>query len=175
VACLATESGQLALWQLADDSDQAEKLGEENLGVSVACVAVNDTGQTVVAACGDDKVRVLDGKGLREVADLPFDGFVRDIDVNTDPDRRVAVLGHDRRLRVWDLVTRDLVCESVADLRVSRIAIAPGQGYVMVGEVGTGAIGRFPVSAAALESRARQAAKRELTAEERAGLDDPPG
>ena len=35
VACLATEGGQLALWQLADDSDQAEKLGEQNLGVSV--------------------------------------------------------------------------------------------------------------------------------------------
>jgi len=174
VACLATEAGQLALWQLADDSDQAEKLGEQNLGVSVACVAVNGTGQTVVAACRDDKIRVLDGKGLREVANVPFDGFVRDIDVSTDPDRRVAALGHDRRLRVWDLVTRDLLCESVTALPANRIAFATGQDYVMVGEVGTGAVGRFPLSAGVLEVRARQAANRELTAEERAGLDDPP-
>ena len=174
VACIATEAGQLALWQLADDSDQAEKLGEQNLGVSVSCVAVNDTGQTVVAACGDDKIRVLDGKGLREVAALPFDGFVRDIDVSTDPHRRVAALGHDRRLRVWDLVTRDRRCESVTALPASRIAFAPGQDYVMVGEVGTGAVGRFPLSAEVLEARARRAANRELTAEERVGLDDPP-
>jgi len=174
VACIATEAGQLALWQLADDSDQAEKLGEQNLGVSVSCVAVNDTGQTVVAACGDDKIRVLDGKGLREVAALPFDGFVRDIDVSTDPHRRVAALGHDRRLRVWDLVTRDRYCESVTALPASRIAFAPGQDYVMVGEAGTGAVGRFPLSAEVLEARARRAANRELTAEERVGLDDPP-
>jgi hypothetical protein len=173
VACLATEAGQLALWQLADDTDQAEKLGEQNLGVSVACVAVNDTGQTVVAACRDDRIRVLDGKGLREVANLPFDGFVRDIDVSTDPDRRVAALGHDRRLRVWDMVTRKLLCESVTMLPASRIAFAPGQEYVMAGEAGTGAVGRFPLSAGVLESRARQAANRELTAEERAGLEDP--
>jgi hypothetical protein len=174
VACLATEAGQLALWQLAADSDQAEKLGEANLGVSVTCVAVTDAGQTVVAACGDDKIRVLDGRGLREVTDLRFDGFVRDIDVSTDPDRRVAALGHDRRLRVWDLVTRDLLCESVTALPASRIAIAPGQKYVMVGEVGTGAVGRFPLSADILEAQAQQAANRDLTAEERAGLDDPP-
>ena len=174
VACIATEAGQLALWQLTDDSDQAEKLAEQNLGVSVSCVAVNDTGQTVVAACGDDKIRVLDGKGLREVAALPFDGFVRDIDVSTDPHRRVAALGHDRRLRVWDLVTRDRCCESVTDLPASRIAFAPGQDSVMVGEVGTGAVGRFPLSAEVLEARARRAANRELTAEERVGLDDPP-
>jgi Novel STAND NTPase 1 len=174
VACLVTEAGQLALWQLADDSDQAEKLGEGNLGVSVACAAVNDTGQTVVAACGDGKIRVLDGKGLREVADLPFDGFVRDIDVSTDPDRRVAALGRDRRLRVWDLVTRDLLCESVTALPASRIAIAPGQKYVMAGEVRTGAVGRFALSADILRMQAQQAANRELTADERAGLDDPP-
>lgn len=174
VACLATEAGEVALWQLADDSDQAERLGEANLGVSVACVAVNNTGQTVVAACGDDKIRVLDGKGLREVAALPFDGFVRDIDVNTDPERRVAVLGHDRRLRVWDLVTRELLCESVKALPANRITFAAEQKYVMVGEVETGAVGRFPLSAGILRDRAEQASNRELTAEERAGLDDPP-
>ena len=49
VACLVTEAGQLSLWQLADDSDQAEKLGELNFGVSVAAVAVSDTAQMVVA------------------------------------------------------------------------------------------------------------------------------
>jgi hypothetical protein len=174
VACLATEAGQLALWQLADDSDQAEKLGDHDLGASVSCIAISDTGQTVVAACDDGKIRVLDGKGLREVADLPFGGFVRDIDVSTDPDRTVAALGHDRRLHVWDLVTRDRCWESVTALPANRIAIAPGQKYVMAGEVATGAIGRFPLSADILTTRAQQAANRELTAEERAGLDDPP-
>jgi len=173
VACLVTEVGQLALWQLADDSDQAEKLGERNFGVPVACVAVSDTAQMVVVALGDDKsdgkIRALDGKGLSEVAALPFDGFVRDIDVSTD--RKVAALGYDRRLRVWDLVTRDLLCESVTDLGVSRIAF--DQDYVMAGEVGTGAIGRFPVHPDRLKSQARQAANRELTAEELAGLEDP--
>jgi hypothetical protein len=178
VACLATEAGQLALWQLARAPDRAELLGEQNLGVSVACLAVNDTGQTVVAACGDNKIgyniRVLDGKGLREVAVLPSDGFVWDIDVSTDPNRRVAVLGHDHRLRVWDLATRDRVCESVRALSASRIAIAPGQEYVMVGEAGSGAVGSFPLSPGILKGRARQLANGELTGEERAGLDDPP-
>ena len=173
VACLVTEAGQLALWQLADDSDQAEKLGEQNFGVRVACVAVSDTAQMVVVALGDDKsggkIRALDGKGLSEVAALPFDGFVRDIDVSTD--RRVAALGYDRRLRVWDLVTRDLLCESVTDLGVSRIAF--DQDYVLAGEVGTGAVGRFPVHPDGLKSQARQAANRELTAAELAGLEDP--
>jgi len=177
VACLVTEAGQLALWQLAYDSDQAENLGELNFGISVTCVAVSDTAQMVVAACsgeqGDDKsdgkMRALDGRGLSEVADLSFDGFVRDIDVSTD--RRVAVLGYDRRLRVWDLVTRDLRCESVTDLGVSRIAF--DQDYVMAGEVGTGAVGRFPVRPDPLKSQARQAANRALTAEELAGLTDP--
>ena len=127
-----------------------------------------------MAACGDGKIRILDGTGLREVADLPFDGFVRDIDVSTDPDRRVAALGHDHRLRVWDLVTREWLCDSVTALPASRIAIAPGQEYVMAGEVGTGAVGRFPLSADILKTRAQQTANRELTAEERVGLDNPP-
>ena len=105
-------------------------------------------------------------EGLSEVAVLPFDGFVRDIDISTD--RRVAALGYDRRLRVWDLVTRDLLCESVTDLGVSRIAF--DQDYVMAGEVGTGAIGRFPVRPDRLKSQARQSANRELTTEELAGL-----
>jgi WD40 repeat protein len=172
VACLVTEAGQLALWQLADDSDQAEKLSERNFGVPVACVAVSDTAQMVVALGdnrADGKIRALDGKGLSEVAALSFDGFVRDIDVSTD--HRVATLGYDRRLRVWDLVTRDLLCESVTDLGVSRIAL--DQDYVVAGEVGTGAVGRFPVHPDRLKSQARQAANRELTAEELAGLEDP--
>jgi WD40 repeat protein len=153
VACLATEADQLALWQLADGSDQAEKLGEHDLGVSVSCITINHTGQTVVVACDDDKIRVLDGKGLCEVAALPFDGFIRDIDVSTDPDRRVAALGHDRRLRVWDLVTRDRLYESATALPANRITIAPGQKYVMVGEVRTGAVGMFPLSADILNLR----------------------
>ena len=177
VACLVTEAGQLSLWQLADDSDQAEKLGELNFGVSVTAVAVSDTAQMVVAACsgdksdgkGDGKIRAFNGRGLSEVAVLSFDGFVGDIDVSTD--RWVAALGHDRRLRVWDLVTRDLRCESVTDLGVSRIAF--DQDYVMAGEVGTGAVGRFPVRPDPLKSLAQQSANRELTAEELAGLADP--
>ena len=48
-----TEAGQLTLWQLADDSDQAEKLGEQNFGVPVAAVAVSDTAQLVVVALAD--------------------------------------------------------------------------------------------------------------------------
>jgi len=62
VACHVTEAGQLALWQLAGDPGHAEKLGEEKLGVPVACVAVSDTAQTVVAACGDGTIRAFDGK-----------------------------------------------------------------------------------------------------------------
>ena len=173
VACLVTEAGQLALWQLVDDSDQAEKLAERDFGVPVACVAVSDTAQMVVVARGDDKsdgkIVAFDGRGLSEVAALSFGGFVRDIDVSTD--RRVAALGYDRRLRVWDLVTRDLRCESVTDLGVSRIAF--DQDYVMAGEVGTGAAGRIPVRPGPLESHARQAVNRELTAEELAGLEVP--
>ena len=173
MACLVTEFGQLALWQLAYDSGQAEKLGEQNFGVPVACVAVSDTPQLVAVALGNneehDKIRALDGKGLSPVGAFSLDGFVWDIDVSTD--RKVAALDYDGRLRVWDLVTRHLLCESVTDLGVSRIAF--DEDYVAAGEVGTGASGRFPVHPDRLEEQARQAVNGELTAEELAELEDP--
>jgi hypothetical protein len=131
----------------------------------------------VVIACGDDqhdyKIMALEGSGLAEVAALPSDGFVRDIDVSAD--RRVAVLGHDRRLRVWDLASRELLCESVRDLDGRRIAFDEnhGQDYVVAGEASTGAVGRFPVRPDLLQGQARQLADRELTAEELAGLEEP--
>ena len=92
-----------------------------------------------------------------------------DIDVSTD--RRVAALDYDRRLRVWDLETQHLLCESVTDLGVSRIAF--DEDYVAAGEVGTGASGRFPVHPNRLQEQARQAVNGELTAEELAEIEDP--
>ena len=158
VACLVTETGRLAMWQLAGDADQAEKLGERNIGVPAACVAVSDTANLVAVARRDrnsgGKIRVLEGKSLSEVAALPLDGFVRDIDVSAD--HKVAALGHDRRLRVWDPVTGDLLCESVRSLKgAGRIAFA--QHWVMAGDVATGASGRFPVHPDRLKEQAAQA------------------
>jgi hypothetical protein len=99
---------------------------------------------------------------------LSFTGLVRDMDVSAD--RRIAALGYDRRIHVWDLVSQTLTCESVAGVGASRIFIAPGEDYVVTGEAGD-AIGRFPMSAQALASWARRAAGRELTVSERDDLD----
>jgi len=130
----------VAEWSRSPWPDRKWRLGEPDwglvIGVLIACVAVSDTAHLVMAACIDDTggttIRVLDGSSLAEVAALPFDGFVRDADVSTG--HWVAALGHDRRLRVWDLVTRDVLCESVQGLGVSRIAF--DQDYVMAGEAG---------------------------------------
>ena len=170
VVVLGTEAGELAVWQLAD---RAEKVGGHDLGVPVMCLAVSDTAQTLVAACDDGVIRVLGGEDLSDVALLPCPGFVRDIDVSAG--RLLAALSYDRRIRVWDLVSQARVCESVSGLGVSRMAIDPGEDYVLVGDVVTGGdIGRFPLSARALTAWARQAAGRELTAAERRRyIDDP--
>ena len=89
VACLVTEFGRLALWQLDFDSGQAEKLGEQNFGVPVACVAVSDTPLLVAVALGSnekrDKIRALDGDSLSPLGAFSLDGYVWDIDVSTDP------------------------------------------------------------------------------------------
>jgi hypothetical protein len=173
VACLVTEFGRLALWQLDFDSGQAEKLGEQNFGVPVACVAVSDTPPLVAVALGSneerDKIRALDGKSLSPLGAFSLDGYIWDIDVSTD--RRVAALDYDGRLRVWDLETQHLLCESVTDLGVNRIAF--DEDYVAAGEVGTGASGRFPVHPDRLQEQARQAVNGELTAEELAEIEDP--
>lgn len=173
LACLVTEAGQLALWQLAYDSGQAGQLGEQNFGVPVACVAVSDTPRLAAVALGHDeehdKIRVLDGKALSSVGAFSLDGFVWDIDVSTD--RKVAALDYDGRLRVWDLVTQRPLCESVTELGVTRLAF--DEDYVAVGEIGTGASGRFPVHPDRLAEQARQAVNGELTAEELAELEDP--
>lgn len=170
VACLGTEPGELALWQLTGRGGHAEKLGDRDLGVSFSCLAVSDTAQAVAAACDDGVIRILDGKdkGLSEMTCLSFTGLVRDMDVSAD--RRIAALGYDRRIHVWDLVSQTLTCESVAGVGASRIFIAPGEDYVVTGEAGD-AIGRFPMSAQALASWARRAAGRELTVSERDDLD----
>jgi hypothetical protein len=175
VACLVTEAGELALWQLVS-SDQAVKTGERNFRASVACVALDDVAEMVVVACGGDqiayRIRALDRRSLAEAA-VPSGGFVRDIDISADC--RVAVLGHDRRLQVWDLRTRELLCESVTGLDVSRIAFdqETDEDYVVAVNTGTGAVGGFPVRTGLLEEQARQAVNRELTAEELVGLEDP--
>lgn len=106
VACLGTEPGELAMWQLVKGADQAEKLGDRDLGVSFSCLAVSDTAQTVAVACDDGVIRILAGKELSEVTRLPFTGSVRDMDVSAAG--LVAVLGYDRRIHVRDLVTQAL-------------------------------------------------------------------
>jgi hypothetical protein len=173
LACLVTEYGQLALWQLAYNSGQAEKLGEQNFDVPVACVAVSDKPPLVAVALGHDgehdKIRVFDGKALSPVGAFSLDGFVWDIDLS--PDRKVAALDYDGRLWVWDLVTQRPFCESVTELGVTRLAF--DEDYVAVGEIGTGAWGRFPVHPDRLAEQARQTVNGELTAEELAELEDP--
>ena len=54
VACLGTETGELAVWHLAD---RAEKVGGRDLGVPITCLAVSDTAQTLAVACDDSFIR----------------------------------------------------------------------------------------------------------------------
>ncbi len=169
-ACLGTEAGELALWQLAD---RAEKVSDRDLDVPITCIAVSDTARTLAAACDDGVIRVLRGEDLSDMELLPLPGFTRDIDVSTD--RLVAALTYDRRICVWDLLSQAAACESVTGIGASRLAIDPSEDYVIVGDAVTdGSIARFPLSARALTAWARQAAGRELTAAERRRyIDDP--
>ena len=170
VACLGTEAGELALWQLAD---RPEKVSSRDLNVPVACIAVSDTTQTLAAACDDGVIRVLSGEDLSDVGRLPLPGFARDIDLSTG--RLAAALSYDRRIHVWDLVSHTSICESVTGIDASRLAIDSNEDYVIVGDaVTSGGIGRFPLSARALTAWARQVAGRELTEDERRHyIDDP--
>jgi CRP-like cAMP-binding protein len=169
VACLGTEDGKLALWQLAD---RANKVSDRHLGVPTTCIAISDTAHTLVAACDDGVIRVLRGDDLSDIGRLPEPGLIWDIDVTTD--RLVAALKHDGRIRVWDLESLAPVCESVTGIGAERLAIDPGGDYVIVDDAVTGSIGRFPLSIPALTAWACQAAGRELTSAERHRyIDDP--
>jgi hypothetical protein len=171
VVCLGTEGGELAVWQLAD---RAEKVSSRDLGVSVACLAVNEAGKTLAAACDDGIVRVLVGEDLSDMAHLPSPGFTIDLDVSTD--RLVAGLNHPHQIRVWDLVSRDPVREWDAGEGITRLAIDTNEDYVIVaGAVTSGDLSGFPLSAQALIAWARQVAGRQLTDEERLRyIEDPP-
>ena len=173
VACLVTESGQLALWQLDYDSGQAEKLGGRDFGVPVACVAVSDTAALVALALGGDeerdKIRALDGNSLSPAGAFSLDGFVWDIDVSTD--RKVAALDYHGRLASGTWRPGTYSANRLPDLGVTRLAF--DEDYVAVGEIGTGASGRFPVHPDRLAEQARQAVNGELSAEELAEVEDP--
>ena len=163
VACLGTETGELAVWQLAD---RAEKAGGRDLGVPMTCIAVSETAQTLAAACDDGIIRVFRGADLSDIACLSLPGFIRDVDVSTD--RLVAALSHDRRICVWDLVSRQPVCESAAGIDASpSLAVDASEDYVIVRDAVSGHVSRFPLSTQALAAWARRVAGRELTLDER--------
>lgn len=175
VACLGTEQGELALWQVAD---RPEKIISRDLGVTVTCLAISDTARTVAVACDtDDEERefilVLRGDDLSDIGRIPRQGYIWDVDMSDD--RLVAALSYDRRILIWDLVAEALVCESVSGVGASRLAIYPDQDHVIVGDVGTSScLGFFPLSKATLTEWARQAAGRELTdAERQRYIEDP--
>ena len=160
VACLGTESGELAVWQLAD---RAEKVGGRDLGVPITSVAVSEAAQALAVACDDNNIRVLRVEDLSDVECLKSAGFTRDLDLGGE--QLVAALSHDRRIRVWDLVSQALACESTAPKNARRLAIDDGGEYVIFGD--SESSGRVPLSVRALTTWARQAAGRELTTDER--------
>lgn len=160
IACLGTESGELAVWQLAD---RAEKVGSRSLGVPITSVAVSEAAQVLAVACDDNSIRVLHVADLSDVECLASAGFTRDLDFGGD--QLVAALSHDRRIRVWDLASRALACESAAPWKARRLAVDDGGEYVIIGDADPS--GRVPLSVRALTAWARQAAGRELTADER--------
>lgn len=167
-ACLATEDGELAVWQL---TDHWEKVCSRSLRVPVMSIAVDDTGQTLAVACDDGFIYMLRVEGLLDVERLSLEGFVVDLDVGGD--QLVAALSYDRRIRVWNLVSQTLVCESSDTTDAIRLAIDSSGDYVIVGD--SSPRGRIPLSAQALTAWAHQAAGRELTADERRRyIDDPP-
>ena len=163
IACLGTEAGEVAVWQLAD---RAEKTSGRDLGVPLTSIAVSDTAQTLAVACDDGVIRVLHAEDLSDITCLSLPGFIRDVDVSTD--RLVAALSHDRRIYVWDLISQEPVCKSPAGIGASPpLAVDISEDYVTISDAVTSRISRFPLSARALTTWARQAAGRELTADER--------
>ncbi len=83
-----------------------------------------------------------------------------------------AYVRHDRRIRVWDLVSRAVTRESAAPKNARRLAIDDGGEYVIIGDSGPSC--RVPLSVRALTAWACQEAGRELTTDERQRyIDDP--
>ncbi|HCU95640.1 MAG TPA: hypothetical protein DHU96_24170, partial [Actinobacteria bacterium] len=159
IACLGTESGELAICQLAD---RAEKVGGRDLGVPITSVAVSEAAQALAVACDDNNIRVLHVEDLSDVECLASAGFTRDLDLGGG--QLAAALSHDCRIRVWDLVSGALACESAAPKNARRLAIDDGGDYVIIGD--SEPSGRVPLSVRALTAWARHAAGRELTADE---------
>jgi hypothetical protein len=167
IACLGTESGELAIWHL---TERAEKIGARDLGVPVTAVAVSKAAQALAVACDDNNIRVLHLENLSDVDHLASAGFTRDLDFGGG--QLVAALSQDRRIRVWDLVSRALACESAAPQNARRLAIDDYGDYVITGDSGPSS--RVPLSVRALTAWARQETGRELTTDERQRyLDEP--
>jgi WD40 repeat protein len=163
IVVLGTEAGEVTIRHIADPTEIS---GSRDMGVPIMCVAVSQTAQTLAVACDDDTIRVLRGEDLSEMACLPSPGFVRDLDVSND--RLVAALSQDCRIRVWDLVSHMLVCESAPSAVASRLVIDHDEEYVLVGNAErNGYSNCFPLSAQTLAARARHVAGRGLTDEER--------
>jgi hypothetical protein len=160
IACLGTESGALAIWQLAD---RAEKVGSRDLGVPITSVAMSKSAQALAVACDDNNIRVLHLEDLSDVECLACAGFTRDLDLGGN--QLVAALSHDRRIRVWDLVSRTVAHESAAPKNARRLAIDDGGEYVIIGDLEPS--GRVPLSVRSLTAWARQQAGRGLTSDER--------
>ena len=160
IACLGTESGALAIWQLAD---RAEKVGSRDLGVPITSVAMSKSAQALAVACDDNNIRVLHLEDLSDVECLACAGFTRDLDLGGN--QLVATLSHDRRIRVWDLVSRTVAHESAAPKNARRLAIDDGGEYVIIGDLEPS--GRVPLSVRSLTAWARQQAGRGLTTDER--------
>jgi hypothetical protein len=163
VVVLGTEAGEITIRHIADPT---EIFASRDMDAPIMCVAVSQTAQTIAVACDDDTIRVLRGEDLSEMACLPSPGFVRDLDVSTD--RLVAALSQDFRIRVWDLVSHMLVCESAPSAVASRLVIDRDEEYVLVCDAESiGYSDCFPLSAQTLAARARHVAGRGLTDEER--------
>lgn len=159
IACLGTESGELALWQL---TDRAERVGGRDLGVPITSLAVSEAAQALAVACDDYNIRVFHVQDLSDISCLASAGFTRDLDLGGD--HLAAALSQGRRIRVWDLASGALACESAAPKNARRLAIDNDGEYVILGDSEPSA--RVPLSVPALTARARQAAGRELTADE---------
>jgi hypothetical protein len=156
VTCLGTEDGYLKVWPRDGMKDRSR-----DLGVPITCIAVGDDAEMIAVACDDSKIRVLRTGDLSDEADFPWDGFVADIDIGA---RVLAVLGRNGRIKAWDLVSRELLCEPTAYPGVRRL-VADGSGdCLVVGD--TMPRGFLPLSADVLAATARKVAGRSLTSEE---------
>ncbi len=157
VACLGTEDGYLRVWPPG-----GKQARSRDLGVPITCVAVGDDAKMLAVACDDGRIRVLRADDLSDEADFPWDGFVADVDVGAG--KLLAALGRNGRIRAWNLVSRELVCEPTADPGARRLAVDSSGDYLIVGDPVFS--GRLPLSAQALAAWAQRAAGRWLTSGE---------